>query len=605
MKTEEELSKEKEKLFTQSQNIVNKIVPCNIEIELAILGALLIDEKAIEKVFHILTSKMFYDPQHQIIYDAISFLYKNNLPIDILTVNNRLEELYQLEQIGGSYYIATLAGKVASSAHIVYHSYIIQQKYILRLLLTEAENLKIECYRDNNDIYEIIQNEIDILSELLSINRNSGIVSFNDTLMSTATEIDKNYEHKENIYISGFQKFDSMMALHNDTVLIIAGDKGSGKTNFVNQLIYKIANQNKQLKFLYVTMEDPKEKMIRRFLSLNTGLSDRKILSINNSLDDNDFMNIGKKMSDLKNKNFDMSFIDFKLDINMLMRYSIKFSEQAKKENKNLIIIIDNLGLIEAPGYKEEISRENFIAQKIIEIKQKTQALIIVIHHLNKSQNDKRNLKEGYRPREEYIRGSSRILDYCNQALLVNYPKKYPDLLSIYKSRLSNIDFNKELRMTYEDFDNSFWKINPKKDKLTLGYNNIYQATFNKLEEILISNDTIYNNLPVTMNNLFYSYYTYSKKIDTINDQRDLKYQMQKMSIFTFLQNKMYKEQHVIDRNSRDFYLFDDKKLTPQEEYDILSHLFILEACKLRDFSSENTIMRFHCDLNKNIFYEL
>ena len=88
------------------------------------------------------------------------------------------------------------------------------------------------------------------------------------------------------------------------------------------------------------------------------------------------------------------------------------------------------------------------------------------------------------------------------------------------------------------------------------------------------------------MNNLFYSYYTYSKKIDTINDQRDLKYQMQKMSIFTFLQNKMYKEQHIIDHSSRDFYLFDDKKLTPQEEYDILSHLFILEACKLRDFSS-------------------
>src|SRR5690606_14575337 len=105
-----------------------KVYPQAVEIEAAVLGAMLIDHKAIDECLMILSSEnAFYKEEHKLIFKAITELYRDNEPIDILTVSQRLKANGKLNDAGGDYYLIRLTQGVASSAHINYHSRILQQ----------------------------------------------------------------------------------------------------------------------------------------------------------------------------------------------------------------------------------------------------------------------------------------------------------------------------------------------------------------------------------------------------------------------------------------------------------------------------------------------
>ena len=109
-----------------------KIPPQAIELEEAVLGALMIDKNALNEVIDILEPECFYKDSHREIYSAIKILFTESQPIDMLTVSTMLRKNGKLELCGGDFGIANLTQKVASSAHIEYHSRIIVQKHIQR-----------------------------------------------------------------------------------------------------------------------------------------------------------------------------------------------------------------------------------------------------------------------------------------------------------------------------------------------------------------------------------------------------------------------------------------------------------------------------------------
>ncbi|MBL4905796.1 MAG: replicative DNA helicase, partial [Flavobacteriaceae bacterium] len=112
-----------------------KIPPQALDLEKAILGALLIDKKAMIDVAEFIFEDVFYETNHQIIYNAIKKLFTNNTPIDLLTVSDELNKKGKLKSIGGDFYLVKLTQLVASSANIEYHSRILLQKFIQRELI--------------------------------------------------------------------------------------------------------------------------------------------------------------------------------------------------------------------------------------------------------------------------------------------------------------------------------------------------------------------------------------------------------------------------------------------------------------------------------------
>ena len=139
---------EKQKPITQQSRQGGQIVslqkgklpPQAIDLEEAVLGAMMIDKKGVDNVIDILSPAAFYKQAHQHIFEAIINLFSDSNPIDLLTVSNQLRKNDKLEQIGGDFYLIQLTQKVSSSAHIEHHSRIILQKFIL-LSLKIQENL--------------------------------------------------------------------------------------------------------------------------------------------------------------------------------------------------------------------------------------------------------------------------------------------------------------------------------------------------------------------------------------------------------------------------------------------------------------------------------
>ena len=105
-------------------NTYGHLQPQALDVEDAVLGALMIDKDAYAVVCELLRPESFYDPRHQMIYEAIRDLNMNERPVDVLTVTEQLAKSGNLEEVGGPGYVAELSSKVASSANIEYHAQI-------------------------------------------------------------------------------------------------------------------------------------------------------------------------------------------------------------------------------------------------------------------------------------------------------------------------------------------------------------------------------------------------------------------------------------------------------------------------------------------------
>ena len=99
-----------------------KIPPQAVDLEVVVLGALMIDKKGVDEVIDILSSDVFYKDQHKHIFEAIRILFEEGQPVDLLTVSEQLKKMAKLEASGGDFYLIQLTQKVASSAHIEYHA---------------------------------------------------------------------------------------------------------------------------------------------------------------------------------------------------------------------------------------------------------------------------------------------------------------------------------------------------------------------------------------------------------------------------------------------------------------------------------------------------
>src|SRR5690606_2190193 len=146
------------------------LVPPNaVDIEEAIIGAMLLDKKGVDETMAVLkTGDVFYKTEHRLIFEAIRQMYFASLPIDLLSVSERLQQMGKLKDAGGDYYLVQLTQKIASSAHIEHHSRIVLQYYIKRKTATVAQTIAAKAYDETVDVFDLLRNwsnEMDLLQQ--------------------------------------------------------------------------------------------------------------------------------------------------------------------------------------------------------------------------------------------------------------------------------------------------------------------------------------------------------------------------------------------------------------------------------------------------------
>ena len=270
--------------------------PQALDIERAVLGALMIDTEACSMVSEVLKPETFYEPRNQKIYQAIQTLSMNQQPVDIMTVTEQVRRDGALEEIGGPAYILELSSHVASSAHIEYHANILAQKFMARQLISYASRLETRAFDETSDVNEVMQSAEGELFELSQKNMRQDYTQI-DPVVSEAVEIlqkaASNTSGLTGIPTGYTDLDDKTSGWQNSDLVIIAGRPAMGKTAFALSLAKNIA-VDEHIPVAFFSLEMSNVQLVNRLISNVCEISGKKIL--NGQLDKEEWKRLDRNL---------------------------------------------------------------------------------------------------------------------------------------------------------------------------------------------------------------------------------------------------------------------------------------------------------------------
>lgn len=333
---------------TDKSKIINlekgKLPPQALDLEEAVLGAMMIDKKGIDEVIDILHPEAFYDKRHQEIYGAVYELFQNSEPIDLKTVAHQLRSNGKIDIAGGDFYLVGLTQKVASSAHIEFHSRIILQKYIQRRLISISSEIIESAYDETTDVFDLLDDAEGKLFEVTQGNLKKGAEGAGSLVQQAINKIQEisNQEGMSGL-ATGFTKLDALTSGWQPTdLIIIAARPGMGKTAFVISMAKNMAIDFNHAVAVF-SLEMSSVQLITRMISSETGLTSEKLRK--GSLEPHEWEQLNVKVKKLSDAPI---FID---DTPALSIFDLRAKARRLVSQHNVrILIIDYLQLMTAGG---------------------------------------------------------------------------------------------------------------------------------------------------------------------------------------------------------------------------------------------------------------
>ncbi|SNR36122.1 replicative DNA helicase [Lutibacter flavus] len=255
-----------------------KLPPQALDLEEAVLGAMMIDKKGVDDVIDILHPEVFYKETHQHIYEAIYTLFQNSEPTDLLTVANQLRKTGNLDLVGGDFYLVGLTQKVSSSAHIEFHARIILQKYIQRKLISISAEIIEEAYDETVDVFDLLDDAETKLFEVTQGNLKKGSEDAQGLVTQAIKKIQE-ISNKSGMsgVATGFNRLDELTSgWQPSDLVILAARPGMGKTAFVMSMAKNMAIDFDTPVAIF-SLEMSSVQLITRMISSETGISSGKL----------------------------------------------------------------------------------------------------------------------------------------------------------------------------------------------------------------------------------------------------------------------------------------------------------------------------------------
>ncbi|MEJ7779870.1 MAG: replicative DNA helicase [Daejeonella sp.] len=258
---------------------LGKLPPQALDLEEAVLGALMLEKDALSAVIDILNPDVFYKDSHQKIFEAIQALFQKSSPIDILTVTAQLRQQGDLEMIGGAYYITELTNRVASAANIEYHARIISQKFIQRELIRISTEIISNAYEDTTDIFDLLDHAEKNLFDIAQNNLRRDSRKMDDIIRESLENLEKIKDKVDGLtgVPSGFTALDRITSgWQPSDLVIIAARPAMGKTAFVLSCARNAAVQFGK-PVVFFSLEMSSVQLVNRLISGETEIEQEKI----------------------------------------------------------------------------------------------------------------------------------------------------------------------------------------------------------------------------------------------------------------------------------------------------------------------------------------
>jgi replicative DNA helicase len=246
----------------------HKLPPQNVEAEQSILGGILIENDAINKVTEIVTPDDFYRDAHRKIYNALINLTERDEPADLVTLTNELRKLNQLDTIGGASYIASLIDSVPTAANIEYYAKIVKEKAILRKLIQTSTEIITQSYDDRGDVETFIDEAERAIFQISERRVKPSFYPIREIVKQSFKTIERLFEKKEMVtgVPSGFRELDQKTAgFQPSDLIIVAGRPSMGKTAFCLN-VAQYAAIEKKTPIAIFSLEMSKEQLVIRML---------------------------------------------------------------------------------------------------------------------------------------------------------------------------------------------------------------------------------------------------------------------------------------------------------------------------------------------------
>ncbi|MDE6283148.1 MAG: replicative DNA helicase [Muribaculaceae bacterium] len=399
-----------------------RIAPRDLEVEQAVLGALMLEKDAYTTVCDLLKPECFYDPAHQKIYEAIQQLGASQQSIDMLTVTQRLRANGELKAVGGPAAISELTARVASGAHVEFHARIVAQKYLARELITFSAQIEEKAYDEANDVDDLLQEAEGRLFEISQRNVKKDVTQIDPVIKQALDQIEAaaNRESGLSGLETGFRELDKLTSgWQNSDLIIIAARPAMGKTAFVLSMAKNMA-VDLNIPTAIFSLEMSNLQLVNRLISNACEVEGEKIKS--GRLTPNDWDKLMAGVKPLYNAPL---FID---DTPSLSIFELRTkARRLVREHGVKILIIDYLQLMNASGMKFG-SREQEVSMISRNMKQLAKELnipIIALSQLNRSVESRGTDSASKRPQLSDLRESGAIEQDADIVCFIHRPEYY------------------------------------------------------------------------------------------------------------------------------------------------------------------------------------
>jgi replicative DNA helicase len=370
---------------------VLKVPPHSVEAEQSVIGGLLLDNQAWDRVGDVVTADDFYRREHRLIFNAIAALCEEASPADVVTVNEWLDKNGELEAVGGLAYIASLANNIPSATNIVAYANIVRERSVLRQLLRAASDITSKTFqpdgRSVNELLDFAEKCVMEISEKGS--RRSEAQPISKLLSQAVDRIDTLYRSKSSItgVPTGFADLDDKTSgLQPSDLVIIAGRPSMGKTSFAMNIAENAAVGQK-IPVVVFSMEMPGAQLAMRMMSSLGRINAHRMRT--GKLDDDDWPRLTSAVSLLNEAPI---FID---DSPGLTPLDLRArARRIKREHGLGLVIVDYLQLMQSgEGEENRATESSAITRSLTGLAKELNVPVIAMSQLNRSEeqrNDKR-----------------------------------------------------------------------------------------------------------------------------------------------------------------------------------------------------------------------
>lgn len=374
----------------QSQVDSLKIPPHSFEAEQAVIGGMMLDNQAWERITDIICEEDFYRYEHRMLYRVMDEMGRKDTPFDVVTVIDALKQVDELENIGGEVYLYELAKNTPTVANIKAYANIVRERSVLRQLIGASGEISDTCFnpegRNSQEIVDEAEQKIFNIADQKS--RDGGPESISDLLGKAMERIDVLYHSDEAItgLATGFSDFDEMTSgLQDSDLVIVAGRPSMGKTTFAMNMAENIAIKSAKPVVVF-SMEMPGDSLAMRMMSSLGRIDQHNVRT--GKLGDDDWPRITSAINMLSEAKL---FIDDTPGLSPSeMRSRVR--RLAREHGELGLIVIDYLQLMRVPGNKEgRVSEISEISRSLKALAKEFNVPVIALSQLNRSLEQRPN----------------------------------------------------------------------------------------------------------------------------------------------------------------------------------------------------------------------